>query len=128
MYRRKHTVAALVAHITPSLPYIQKLSSPSHVAFGALGFPAPPIVAPAVAPPASLSKTALKKAARKAKQREQPVSQHSALLAYLAGQGIAVPPHLAAGALTTPPAPPTVPPTQGPESCMGGGGKFLDVG
>ena len=49
--RRRHTVAALVAHITPSLPYIQKLSSPSHAAFGALGFPSPPIVAPAVAPP-----------------------------------------------------------------------------
>ena len=28
--RKKHTVAALVAHITPSLPYIQKLASPSH--------------------------------------------------------------------------------------------------
>ena len=112
--RKKHTVAALVAHITPSLPYIQKLSSPSHAAFGALGFPSPPIVAPAVAPPASLSKTALKKAARKAKQREQLGTQHSALLAYLAGQGIVVPPHLAAGALTTPPAPPLFPPPKAP--------------
>jgi hypothetical protein len=101
--RKKHTVANLVAHITPSLPYIQKLASPSHAAFGALGFPAPPIVAPAVVPPASLSKTALKKAARKAKQSEQLASQHTALLAYLAGQGVVVPPHLAAGALTPPP-------------------------
>ena len=93
----------MVAHITPSLPYIQKLASPSHAAFGALGFPAPPIVAPAVVPPASLSKTALKKAARKAKQSEQLASQHTALLAYLAGQGVVVPPHLVAGALTPPP-------------------------
>jgi hypothetical protein len=101
--RKKHTVAALVAHITPSLPYIQKLVSPSHAAFGALGFPANPIVVPAVVPPASLSKTALKKAARKAKQSEQLSSQHAALLVYLAGQGVVVSPHLAAGALTHPP-------------------------
>ncbi len=101
--RKKHTVAALVAHITPSLPYIQKLASPSHAAFGALGFPANPIVVPAVVPPASLSKTALKKAARKAKQSEQLSSQHAALLVYLAGQGVVVPPHLAAGDLTHPP-------------------------
>ena len=101
--RRRHTVAALVAHITPSLPYIQKLSSPSHAAFGALGFPSPPIVAPAVAPTASLSKTALKKAARKVKQSEQLSSRHTVLLVYLAGQGVVVPPHLAAGAPTHPP-------------------------
>ncbi len=96
-------MAALVAHITPSLPYIQKLASPSHAAFGALGLPELPIVAPAVVPPASLSKTALKKAARKAKQKEQLAPQHTALLVYLAGQGIVVPSHLAAGALTPSP-------------------------
>ena len=96
--RKKHTVANLVAHITPSLPYIQKLASPSHAAFVALGFPEPPLVAPAVVPPASLSKTALKKAAKKARQNDQLASQHTALLVYLAGQGVVVPPHLAAGA------------------------------
>jgi len=53
--RRKHTVATLVAHITPSLPYIQKLASLS-------------VVAPAILPPASLSIPTLKKGARKAKR------------------------------------------------------------
>jgi hypothetical protein len=47
----------------------------------------------------------LKKAAKKAKQNDQLASYHTALLAYLAGQGVVVPPHLAAGAgaLTHPP-------------------------
>jgi hypothetical protein len=73
---KKHTVAALMAPITPSLPYIQKLASPSHAAFGALGFPAPPIVAPAVAPPASLSKTALKKLKRRLGKRSRVNNLH----------------------------------------------------
>jgi hypothetical protein len=107
--RTDHTVPNLVAHITPSLPFIIELSSPSHAAFGLLGFPQPPTAASSSAPLVPPSKTALKKAARKGKQGKQR-DQHSALLAYMAEQGIAVPPHLAAGALTIPPARPTIPP------------------
>ncbi len=46
-------MAALVAHITPSLPYIKKLASLS-------------VVAPAIVPP--ISNTTLKKGARKVKR------------------------------------------------------------
>ena len=115
--RTDHTVPNLVAHITPSLPFIIELSSPSHAAFGLLGFPQPPTAASSSAPLVPPSKTALKKAARKGKQGKQR-DQHSALLAYMAEQGIAVPPHLAAGALTIPPARPTIPPPPGPRTSM----------
>ena len=117
--RTDHTVPNLVAHITPSLPFIIEVSSSSHAAFGLLGFPQPPTAASSSTPPVPPSKTALKKAARKGKQGKQK-DQHSALSAYMAEQGIAVPPHLAAGALTTPPARPTIPtPTPRPPDLDG---------
>jgi hypothetical protein len=79
-----------VAHITPSLPFIIELSSPSHAAFGLLGFHQPP-TASSSTPPVPPSKTALKNAARKGKQgKQRQRDQHSALLAYMAEQGIAV--------------------------------------
>jgi hypothetical protein len=115
--RTDHTVPNLVAHITTSLTFIIELSSPSHAAFGLLGFTQPPTVASSSNPPIPPSKTALKKVARKGKQGKQR-DQHSALLAYMAEQGIAVPPHLAAGALTIPPARPTIPPPPGPRTSM----------
>ncbi len=99
--RLKHTVPNLVTFLTPALPFITKLSNPSPSAFGPFGLvPAVP-TDPAVVPP-SPSKRALKKAGRKKKQGPK-LGQNDALLAYLAQQGITVPPHLMVGALTLPP-------------------------
>jgi hypothetical protein len=120
--RTDHTVPNLVVHITPSLSFIIELSSPSHAAFGLLGFPQPPTAASSSNPPVLPSKMALKKGARKGKQGKQGKrrDQHSALLTcmYMAEQGIAVPPHLAAGALTTSQARPTTPPPSGPRTSL----------
>jgi hypothetical protein len=102
--RLKHTVPNLVAFFTPALPFITKLSNPSPSVFGAFGLVPPVPSDPAVIPP-SPSKRALKKAGRKEKQGPK-LGQHDALLAYLAQQGITVPPHLVAGALTLPPVSP----------------------
>jgi hypothetical protein len=93
--QKKHTVFALVAHITPSLPYSKKTCLPLPCSFWCPGFSRAPKCCSCGCSPASSSKTALKKAARKAKQGE-PLQQ-SALLAYLAEQGIFVPPNLVAG-------------------------------
>jgi hypothetical protein len=101
------TAPNLVAHIPSSLPFIIELSSSS--SFGLFGFIQPPT---AFSSSPSPSKTALKKAVRKGKQRKQR-DQHSALLAYMAEQGITVPLHLAAGTLTISKAPSATPQRQG---------------
>ena len=92
--RANHTVPNLIAHLTPSLDFIIELSSPS-AAFGLLGLSEPPKAAPVV-PPAPPSKSTRPGKTKKGKQEKQ----RDALLAYMAEQGIAIPPHLAAGALT----------------------------
>jgi hypothetical protein len=96
--RLQHTVANLVAFLTPALSFITKLSNPFLSVFGAFGLVPPVPTDPAVVPP-SPSKRALTKASRKEKQGPK-LGQHDALLAYLAQQGITVPPHLVVGALT----------------------------
>ena len=98
--RTDHTVPNLIAHLTPSLDFIIELSS-SSAAFGLFGLPEPPKAAPAVlpVPPSKSTRTGKTKKGKQEKQRD-------ALLAYMAEQGIAIPPHLAAGALTRTPSSP----------------------
>ncbi len=102
--RLRHTVPNLVAFLTPALPFITKLSNPSPSVFGAFGL-VPPVPSDSAVVPPSPSKRALKKAVRKEKQGPK-LDQNDALLAYLAQQGITVPPHLVVGALTLPPVSP----------------------
>jgi hypothetical protein len=90
--RANHTVPNLIAHLTLSLDFIIELSSPS-AAFGLLGLSEPPKAAPAV-PTTPPSKSTRPGKTKKGKQEKQ----EDALLAYMAEQGIAIPPHLAAGA------------------------------
>jgi hypothetical protein len=80
----------LIAHLTPSLDFIIESSFLSS-AFGLLGLSEPSKAAPAVLP-AQLSKSTRPRKTKKGKQEKQ----RDALLAYIAEQGIAIPPHLAA--------------------------------
>ena len=94
--RTDHTVPNLVAHITPSLPFIIEMSSPSHAAFGLLGFPQPPTVVSSSNPPVPVppSKTALKKGHKEGEtgETERPALCPVGCWPYMAEQGIAVPP------------------------------------
>jgi hypothetical protein len=113
--RKDHTVPNLITFIIPAMPFIRKLSSPSHAAFGLLGHPINPIAAAGVSP--SPLPSSLENGCKESEAGGQQ-DQQSALLAYLAEQGIAVPPHLVAGALTVPPAPQSSSSHTGPRTSL----------
>ncbi len=95
--RLDHTAPNLVTFLTPAFLIIFKLANPSPSVFWEFG---PSTHASAVVSP-SLSNRVSKRAGRKKKQGQKR-GRNDALLAYLAQQGITVPPHLIAGALTLP--------------------------